>query len=379
LSPAEIILAAVCAFGAGYTLASTFLVRRWLGSGRDIPQATTREPTTFFRPIKSGVADNETRLRQLLASCGRDDQILLGTGNVGDTGLCRRIAAEWPELDVTTIECRPGLHANPKINKLAQMEPIARHARWICSDSELAPSPGFFDRFRAEWEVSGADGISAPYRFAGGHWIDRADAISCALTLWPGAAVLRAFGKIDFLTGACFGVRADALRRCGGFATFGDYLAEDNRIGKTLVAYGGKIALAATPVCLGSDGLDLRGWLLHQHRVARTYFVCNPAGYIGLPLTFGLPTALAGVVLGNSPAAWLAGATGLWLLRTCSTASIECGMGATLSQAWNPLGVLAASLVEASAWVAGLLPLPVWWGGRWRRVGRAGRLDQPSG
>src|SRR5690606_35881685 len=50
---------------------------------------------------------------------------------------------------------------------------------------------------------------------------------------------------------------------------------------------------------LDCDPMGWNGWLRHQHRVAVTYRHCNPAGVLGMGITFGMLWSLP--LIGSGP------------------------------------------------------------------------------
>ncbi|MEI6035574.1 MAG: glycosyltransferase, partial [Verrucomicrobiae bacterium] len=200
-------------FTAAYFLIASGLLRRWLRKSAPPPcDLSGLEPATFFRPIKSGEPGLARNLEAFLEGVEPGDRILFGASGAAERALCAALARKFPNLD---IQCPPlgGLAClNPKVGKLVQMEPLATHDRWIVLDSDACADGRFLRAFRLEWQESAAAAFSAPYVFEdGGCLASRLDAAGTELALWPGVAVLRAAGRVDFLAGACMGVKGEAL------------------------------------------------------------------------------------------------------------------------------------------------------------------------
>ena len=121
---------------------------------------------------------------------------------------------------------------------------------------------------------------------------------------------------------------------------------------------------------LESDKLGVREWLLHLHRTAVTYRVVAPLGALGLPVLHVsglLAIALvAGLPLLFVPAALFAG-----VVRIVASLSIAAMLGFRLPGMF--LFTLIVPIFETIAWAIAWLPLPVWWAGKWRRLGRTRR------
>ena len=342
-----------CALAAG-------LLRRWFAPS--IPPVERLDPVTFFRPLKSGEPGLARNLEMFLEAVEPGDRVLFGVHSPEQRELCLGLARKFAHLD---IYCPPLDHLNclnPKIEKLLQLEPFANHDRWIVLDSDTMAGPEFLTAFRAEWQESGADAFSAPYVFAPPENLpSRLDAAGTELSLWPGVAILREAGRVDFLTGACMAVRASVLRSLGGWNVFADELADDNELGRAVSRSGGRVGISKCVATLSPPRANGADWLLHQHRVFATFRRCNPSGFLGLPLTFGSAFSFLSLVSNPlSPALWL-----LHLVVSISrqgVANALPGRRRSLSAVW------ITGLVEPLFWAASLLPLPVRWGGKWIRL-----------
>lgn len=344
-------------FTIGYCLLAAGLLRRWFV--RCEIAASPLEPVTFFRPIKSGEPGLERNLESFLEAVGPDDRVLFGAGPPEDRKLCGDLARKFSRLD---IHCPP-LHdpacLNPKIAKLLQLEPLAIHDRWIVLDSDIMAGSEFLRAFRSEWQDSGADAFSAPYVFGRAEDLpSRLDAVGTELSLWPGVAILRAARRVDFLTGACMAVRTGVLRNLGGWKAFADVLADDHELGRAVSLSGGRVGISRCVATLAPPRATVTDWILHQHRVFATFRRCNPSGFLGLPLTFGLAFSFLSVLANPlSP--------GRWLLHLLAAISRQAVASSLSGHRRPPADLWLTALAEPLFWVASLLPLPVRWAGKW--------------
>ncbi len=343
-------VAGVALFSALFFVLTRAFLRTWKPS-----PARGTHPVTFFRPLKPGEPALREKLTRFLAGTRPADRILLGTSSEPEYSAACAIRDEHPERDIVVVACQPGVFANPKINKLAQMEPFAGPERWIALDSDTLCDVATLEALRGEWTDS--DALTAPYVFVGARSVpSRFDAAATALGLWPGVALLRRFGPPRAMFGACLGVTATALRTLGGWAAFGDELAEDNALGRRLAAAGFRIHLAGVAIPLDAGRMTWKDALLHQHRVQATYHRCDPKGALGLPLTHGIPLTLAAFAV--RPRLWLlATHTILLLLRGASARELPGRPRLSLAEIW------LVSLAEPLFWTAGFLNRSPHWKG----------------
>ena len=369
----SVILGGTAAVSVVYFFMSAWLLRRWLALGRAAESGDAAlPPVAFFRPLKVGVPDLRAKLESLAIAMRTDDQLIIGveTGSAEET-VAAQVARAFPEKEIAVIRCELGRTRNPKVSKLVQMAEHARHEHWILSDSEAVLDTEFLRSFRHEWRQ--CDVLTAGYRFEGAHtWPQQLDATAVLLTLWPGLAVLTTRGPLRLTLGACAGLRRADLTAVGGWAAFGDALAEDHQLGGALADSGRKILFSREVVTLASDPLTWRDYWRHQRRVAITYRVSNPLGFAGAWVTQGVTAAFILACFHPEQVwSWALFLSG-WAARVLSVQMISRRLKFPHPNPW--FTVLLASFVETTCWGLSWASQSVWWGGTRWRIGRGGRL-----
>ena len=376
---ASLLLIALGCGSAFYAWLAVWQARAWLAEAAP-PETAAPDlpPLTLLRPLKAGVPALREKLDALAVALRPGDQLVLGAddGSV-EMGVCSGLREAFPKCEISVVACRTGEALNPKISKLVQMTPHARHGHWILSDSEALLDAAWLDAFCREWLAGGADVLTAGYRFVNpATWPQRLDAAAALCGLWPGLALVRRFGRVDFTLGACTALRRADVEAVGGWAAFGDFLAEDNRLGAALAHAGRTIRLSAQVATLDSDPLTWRDYWRHQRRVAVTYRVCQPAGFAGMILANGLVASALLLALAPSKpeaifvcllfAAMIQLARWLWFRAL--------GKALRFPIPWLFPVMLAAGAVEIACWCAAWCDRRVWWAGQRWHVSRAGRL-----
>ena len=337
-------------------------------------EATKDGPAiSFLRPLKAGVPGLREKLETMLRAMRVGDQVVFGVDvDSAEATLCEELRGAFPEREIVVVGCRAGAARNPKISKLVQMEPQARHEHWLLADAEAVLKAEFLEGFRREWQASGVGALTAGYRMRGARtWPERLDAAAALLTLWPGLGVLWAWGPLRITLGACTGLRRRDLENVGGWAAFGGELAEDNRLGAALAGAGVRIGLSRAVVTLDGDPLGWRDWWRHQRRVAVTYRAGNPLGFAGSIVTHGEFWSVLLVASGAKVAGWVTFAA-FWAVRT--------GLAARMSRRLDfpirsfPGVVLLATAAAHFCWWASWFTRSVWWSGRRWRVTFRGKL-----
>ncbi len=365
----------VCASSAAYQWMGLALVARWMREPAAASPALA--PVTLLRPLKAGVPDLRGKLEALARAMRPGDQLVLGAAvNSEEAQEGERLQRAFRDREIILVACRDGVAKNPKVSKLVQMEPECRHGRLILSDSEALIDVAWLDAFRHEWQDHETDVLTTGYRFTGAKtWPQRLDVVPALVSLWPGLALVRRWGRVDFTLGACTGLRQRDLTEIGGWRALGDFLAEDRELGAALAARGCRIRLAAVVTTLDADPLSWRDWWRHQRRMAVTYRAGAPFGFAGMIFTHGSTAALALALMPVEPALrpWsVGGAVFLFLLRWLAARRLA----RTLAFPIPALGLslFIAGLVETIAWALSWFPGRIGWSGRWWGVTHGGKL-----
>ncbi len=358
-------LAGLALCGAVLHLTASRRLRKHLAAVADGLEKKKRVPAfpiSHWRAVKRGVRALEDKLASLVESGREGDQFLIGVDAcAAEMEIALAVKARFPGCDITIVACEPNRAQNPKISKFLQMAPHARHERWMLTDSEALIDRDFVERFREEWREW--DALTAGYRFDGARTMVQAmDVAPALLTLWPG---LMLAGKVDFALGACTGVQAEAVREIGGWEALGGCLAEDRELGLRMVAKGRRLGLSRHVLPIEADKMDVAAWLKHQHRVAVTYRLATPAGTLGMPLLHALPLAAAAGFAGGG--AWWLVLVIVYQMRLAF--AFASARRLKFSIPWLPVVVMVVPMIEFVCWAIAWLPLPVWWSGRWRRLG----------
>ena len=367
--PSKFAITALCLAATGAVLHAIAAVRlhfhlRKMDGGT--PSGTL--PMTLWRTLKPGIPGLDRKLDALVQASRTDDQILLGAERDSpEFSACIALRAKHPGREITIVPCEPERAANPKISKFLQMTPHARHAHWLLTDSEAILDVPFLVGFRNEWAASGADALTAGYRFTGMNTFQQILDVSPALlTLWPG---LMLTARIDFTLGACVGVRAADVRAIGGWEAIANELAEDQRLGALLVKAGRTVKLSRHILTLDSDSPGWRDYVCHQHRGAVTYRAAAPAGAIGLPILHLFAFTML-VPIFHPP--WWKWAALIFALRIAATMAMSRLLRFPIPLL--PLTAALSAIVETAMWIASWFSRRVWWSGRWRSVSWRGRL-----
>jgi ceramide glucosyltransferase len=211
--------------------------------------------------------------------------------------------------------------------------------------------------------------VTCLYRAAAESWASRWEALGIATEFAPSVLVARLLRWGDFALGSTMALRADSLRKIGGFEAIQDFLADDFQLGRRIAKAGYRLVFAPTVV---ETDLGSESWAdtwRHQLRWSRTIRVSDPGGYFGYVITHATLWSL------------VAAANGAWRIAAiCMAVRITAGVAAgagvlgdrNVLRRWYLIPV--RDLAGFAVWLCGLFGSTVMWRGQRLRLQHDGRL-----
>jgi ceramide glucosyltransferase len=292
------IVAAVA--GSAYQLLAAFAVGRFV-SNRFIPSAT-RPPVTLLKPLCGDESELYKNLRSFCELHYPTVQLVFGVRNPLDPAIAvvERLRADFPDADITLV-ADPTLHgANYKVSNLINMMPAAKHDILVLSDSDMRVAPYYLDAVAGALLRPGVGVATCLYTGAPtrGFW----SALGAAgINFWflPSAMVSKLLGGATGCYGATIALRRETLDAVGGFDALKDQLADDYELGAAVEKTGKRIAVARYFPSTTADEPTSRALFQHELRWARTIRNTAPWGFAGSAVTYPIPLAIIGAVLGS--------------------------------------------------------------------------------
>ncbi|HYK79062.1 MAG TPA: bacteriohopanetetrol glucosamine biosynthesis glycosyltransferase HpnI [Micropepsaceae bacterium] len=293
------LLVACALIGACYAVASARAVERFFNTPN--PEEAGHPPVTVLKPLhgaERGLAEN------LAGFCAQDYpsaiQILFGVQDATDPAIAivEALGKKHPHLDIMLIVGTYCEASNPKIANLVTMFPHAKHDILVLSDSDIGVPARYLRNIVAMLKEPGVGAVTCCYtgRASGRFWPQIA-AMGIDYQFLP--AVL--YGVGIGLATPCFGstiaVRKSVLAEIGGFAAFGERLADDYEIGRAIRARGYQIAMPPFVVTHSSNEDSAADLLRHELRWARTIRGIDALGHLGSVVTHPVPLAILGALL----------------------------------------------------------------------------------
>jgi ceramide glucosyltransferase len=193
-------------------------------------------------------------------------------------------------VSVVIATLRVGL--NGKINNLAGALPHARHEILVISDSDVLLRPDYLTVIVAPLEDSRVGAVSSFFRATeAGPWYEQLERLTINADHFAIAMLGHLLRAADFCFGASTALRRDTLEEIGGLPALGDYLVEDNEMGRRVLRTGKRLVVVPYVVDTMVDLPSARQWWQKQ-----TYWDQNTRAAV--PAVFAASLVLRIIPLG---------------------------------------------------------------------------------
>jgi ceramide glucosyltransferase len=287
----------------------------------------TRPGITILRPM-CGI---EPKLEEALVSCFTleypDYQIVFGIQDPLDPALAvlERVRARFPQRDIALVIDSTPHGQNRKVANLINMLPFARHEILVISDSDIHAPLDYLDSLVGELQKPGTGMVCALY--AGlvpepGNLFQRLGAMQITHSFLPGVLMSRMMGRQDCL-GSTVMITKETLERTGGFGSLSDLLAEDNALGRKVLALDLDIRLSFAVAAATVPESTLQDLWRHETRWTRTIRGLAPYALAASTLQYPLFWSLLAVLCSGATDWTVFLFLFCWLARALVAGAIE--------------------------------------------------------
>jgi ceramide glucosyltransferase len=317
---------------------------------------------SILKPIKG--IDNGG-LQNLASFCRQDFpnyELLFGVAHEKDPAvrIVERLGEMFPDLDIRLVIAQP-LGTNPKAATLNTLVAEARADVLVISDSDIRVTPDYLKRVVAPLADENVGLVTCLYRGESpGNLPARLEALHMDTSFAPSAAIASCLGNAVGL-GATLALRKHDLERAGGYAAIADHLLDDNEIAARIRGLGLKVQLSDYPVACLMGKIKFPQQWSREVRWSRGIRVAYPFRYLGVPITFSLPIAIATACLGFAwPWAFAALPIALGVRWAIGW---QCAKLMGQRESGYLLGIPARDLLTAAVWTAAWFGRTVEWRG----------------
>lgn len=354
---------------AAYWLLVIVAALRWRRSPASAP-ATASLPVSILKPVHGRDPHFYEAIRSHALQDYPQYEILFGIGRANDPAAddIRRLIAEFPARHIRLILTSTKM-PNGKVGVLTDLAAQARHPLLLINDSDIRVAPDYLRQVTALLDRPHTGLVTCLYRAQSENGPGRWEALGVATEFAPSVLVARMLGSVEFALGSTMLLRAEDLRRIGGFPSIGDYLADDYQLGRRIRGLGLRVVFAPAVVETHLGSATWGEVWRHQLRWSRAIRVSRPGGYYGYLVTHATFWSIVAIAAG----AWPAGVAAL-AIRLLAGISVGWGVlrdPAALRRAcWIPF----RDLWGFAIWVCGLSGNAVEWRGTRMRLSPDGKI-----
>lgn len=292
------VLAALTVLGCIYTVIAAILVGRYR-AGPVLPFDPL--PVSVLKPLHG----TEPRLYENLQSLVMQDyrgpvELIFGVAHGNDPALAivERLQMTHPNADIRIIVDSTRHGSNAKMSNVANIAARARNPVIVLADSDVDWSADTLSRLGAALSVPGVGLASCLHvgRGDAGFW-SLLGAMDISYRFLPSIVVGIATGLAQPALGPTLALRRDTLDAVGGFAAFGDVLADDYELGRAVRSLGLATVVPYFTIIHSGDERDFRSLMIHELRWTRTILGIDPWGFAGSIITHVTMLALLTMLL----------------------------------------------------------------------------------
>ncbi len=353
-----------------------FALERTLAFGRRTRKPTVHAPhVTILKPLRG---DEPLLAQKLRSFCDQDYpsyDVVLGARDVDDPALAaaHAVAAEFADrVRVAWADEGTPRHANPKIDTLAALVPHARGDILVFADSDMRVTPDYLLAIVEPFSDERVGAVTCLYRGtpADDAVASRLGAMANHEHFAPSVLVAEKLLGVRFGFGATIAVRRTRFEEIGGLDALGPHLADDARLCAEVARAGAGVVLSEYVVENLVDEPTFGALWAHELRWMRTHRALEPAGFLGVVLTYPIPLALLHLALARRRSKALAVAGAAFALRYALALAAARAFGARPA----PLLVPLRDALGLAEWCASFVSRDVRWAGDRLRVADDGSI-----
>ncbi len=201
---------------------------------------------SLLKPVYGLEKDLEQNLRTACLQDYPEYQVVYSVQRADDPAipLLRALASEFGSERATVAIESANVGHNGKINNLVGALRHARHDVLVVSDSDIHLRPDFLRQIVAPLADLDVGAVSTFFRgVRAGSWYEHMELLSLNADQFAMAMLASATGLVDFCLGASTALTRETLSGIGGFERLGDYLVEDNELGRRVLLSGKRLVV----------------------------------------------------------------------------------------------------------------------------------------
>jgi ceramide glucosyltransferase len=337
---------------------------------------------SVLKPLKGVDPALETNLRSLFQQDWLKLQLVFGAADPADPALfvVRRLARQYPEVDIRIVTSPATLGLNPKVNLCAKLAAHARYDLQVISDASVLAPKDYVRAMVQSFSRPNTGLVSSPLVGFGESTAGGAvDNLVVNLLILRAVCFTNLFARHACVIGKSMMFRHSELRRLGGFQQVADVLAEDYVLGRLFRRAGFAVRLCPRRLPTRTNCSALRHSVQRHLRWCQMRRRTSALAYAAELLSNVSVWAVALVVLAwvapvPSRVFWASGL--LFIAAKCVIDALSILWLSPRAASWSLIRWLpAADLINLWVWLQGAVKRRVEWRGTRLFIGEQTRLS----
>jgi ceramide glucosyltransferase len=333
------------------TMMSLFFRALWSRRRLDVrppPLDPTRAPTvSVLKPLAGWDDDLEENLESFARVEYPSFEILLGLASTSDSAYptARRFVARHPELDARIVITDPDAAINPKVAQLMGLDRAAKGALYVISDSNVRVRPSYLASMVGELTADRVGIVTSVFVGAGERTLGAAlENLHLCASSAPGLLAMNSVARRSLIVGKSMGLHRKDLARLGGFASVGQFLAEDQVLGRRLQDAGLAARTSVDVVENRNVACSMARTVERHTRWAKLRRWLFPPGFALEPVLSPIVMATVGWVIAPSKLTAIVLAAVCVLQTACALVAVRLARGSSMAWWYAPLEVVRSYL-----------------------------------
>jgi ceramide glucosyltransferase len=286
----------------GYEAMALLAVLIWKTRQARVSSSQPVQAVTLLKPLCGAEPGLYENLRSFCLQDYPQYQIVFGVQDQADPalGVVARLMHEFPALPLDVVVNGLQHGSNRKISSLINMLPYVKHPVLMIADSDAQVGPDYLASMVAPLADPAVGLVTCVYLGMPTSKVwSRLGAMYVNEWYMPSVLLAWLFGQREYASGLTLCLHSATLHAIGGLRRLANHLADDYELGALVRAAGLQIEISSYVPRTEHSEPTLDHLVDHETRWMRTIRVLRPKSFRFLFLSFGLPLALAGLVMSS--------------------------------------------------------------------------------
>lgn len=247
-------------------------------------------PLTILKPLCGLDWESYTALASFCQQDYSEYQIIFSVQDSQDPSIevVQKLQQDFSHLDIELVISDRVLGINPKINNLANGATKTKYPILVISDSDIQVEKDYLKTIIQPFADPLVGVVTCLYNSLTEGFLAGFEALDIASQFCPKVLTARQLEGVKFAFGSTIAIRQETLDKIGGFASIGDYLADDYQLGYLPSQNGYKVILSPYLVEHRLANVTFNTFIHRQIRWFKCIRVERFWGYVGLIFTYGI-------------------------------------------------------------------------------------------